>query len=70
MIGEMSLENDMPRNATGICIDEVVEMLMVTKKDYNEMFADILMEERNVKMDLINNVIPEVKQYSKAALTS
>lgn len=50
IIGEMSLENAAPRNATGVALDDL-NLLVITKKDYNELFADILMIERKFKID-------------------
>ena len=69
ILGEMALENDAPRIASGISSEDT-ELLVITKKDYNELFSEIMQEERKLKMNLVNNVIPEVLCYSKKAQTS
>jgi hypothetical protein len=65
IIGEMSLEDSLPRNATGIAVDNL-ELLVIPKKDYKELFAGIITEQRNIKKNLVDNCMPEIKETSKA----
>jgi hypothetical protein len=66
IIGEMSLEDELPRNATGIAVDNL-ELLVIPKKDYKELFAGIITEQRNIKKNLVDSCMPEIKETSKAA---
>ena len=43
---------------------------MITKKDYNELFADILMVERKFKIDLLGGALPEIGQWSMKSVVS
>ena len=69
IIGEISQETDAPRNASGVAADDL-ELLVISKKDYNDLFADIMLEERRFKMELVDKVLPEIGFYSKKDLTS
>lgn len=46
---------------------ESLELLVIPKKDYKELFAGIITEQRNVKKNLIDNCMPEINETSKAA---
>lgn len=65
----MSLENGEPRNATGVALDGL-ELLRISKKDYTEIFAGIMLQERLFKKELILHAFPEVGDSSAKDLTS
>ena len=69
IIGEMSQENNNPRNASALATDQV-ELLKIEKKDYLHFFKEINMEEKQKKMDLINSCMPEIKETSLSSLVS